>query len=390
MIDKVSKQDCCICRACGEVCPVHAIEFKENYHGFYYPVIDKERCIKCQKCANVCPSLHESFKVQGGYPITYVGKSKDDVNRMESSSGGIFSEIVKKFYPNNYVAGAVFDRDFSLKHIVSNDIDVIKKMRGSKYVQSDNSGEFVRIRELLNNNKVLYCGCPCQVLGLKHFLGTEIDNLYTIDFICHGIPSQEMLNEYIAFREKKAKSKLTKLKFRDKKYGWHSSCCCCSFENGKHYYAPITVDPYMFGFLSGYNMKESCYSCKYKHSVSGSDITLADFWGAEVLCAEMDDNKGLSAIIVNTEKGKELLKELSIEKIEISLNSIVKYNKNYLYSTKKNQNSDAFWYDCDKKGYQYAIKKYFCEKNFKKIKRKIRYFVKCLYYQIQGREKPWY
>lgn len=272
-IDRVSKQDCCICRACGEVCPVGAIEFKENYHGFKYPIIDKTRCVNCQKCGNVCPNLKENFKVKEGYPIAYAGKSLDDINRMASSSGGIFYEIAQIFYHDGYVAGAVFDKDFILKHIVSNKIDVIKKMRGSKYAQSDNTGEFVKIKNLLKEKKVLFCGCPCQVAGLKHFIGTENDNLYTIDFICHGIPSQEMLSEYIKFREKRAKSKLIELKFRDKKNGWHNSCCCCSFENGKKYYAPITVDPYMNGYFSGYTMKESCYTCKYKNSTSGSDNT---------------------------------------------------------------------------------------------------------------------
>lgn len=390
-IDRVSKQDCCICRACGEVCPVGAIEFKENYHGFKYPIIDKTRCVNCQKCGNVCPNLKENFKVKEGYPIAYAGKSLDDINRMASSSGGIFYEIAQIFYHDGYVAGAVFDKDFNLKHIVSNKIDVIKKMRGSKYVQSDNNGEFVKIKNLLKEKKVLFCGCPCQVAGLKHFIGTENDNLYTIDFICHGIPSQEMLSEYIKFREKRAKSKLIELKFRDKKNGWHKSCCCCcSFENGKKYYAPITVDPYMNGFLSGYTMKESCYTCKYKNSTSGSDITLGDFWGAEVLCPEEDDNKGLSVMIANTEKGEKILEELSIERMEIPLSNIIRYNKNYAYATPKNQKSGEFWEVCQKKDYQYAIKKYFCEKPLKKFRRKMYYGIRYFYYKIQGRGKPLY
>ena len=393
MIDKVSPNKCCLCRACFEICPAGAIDFTVSENGFNYPAIDSVKCINCQKCDRVCPEINDTFNVEQGFPVVYAGHSIDDEIRANSSSGGMFFEIAKKVIADGgYVAGAVFLFHFQVKHIVTDDIETVKRMRGSKYAQSDNVGEFNKIKDLLKDGKqVLFCGCPCQVAGLKSFLGNQTENLITIDFICHGIPSQEMLDAYVEYRENKMKSKIVDLRFRDKQRGWHSSCCfCCSYENGKKYFNPITVDPYMKGFLTGYNLKEACYTCKYKNSSSGSDITLADFWGAEALYPKLDDNKGLSAIIVNSDIGLEILDSLNLNLIKIKLDEAIRYNKNYTTPTKMHSQRRAF-FDCvNKDGYTKAIESFFCESKSEEIKRKVLYFARCIVHKIRGQEKPLY
>lgn len=392
MIDKVSPNKCCLCRACFEICPTGAINFTVFENGFNYPAIDLAKCINCQKCERVCPELNNTFDVESSFPIVYAGNSTDYEIRANSSSGGIFFEITKKVIANGgYVAGAVFKEHFQVKHMVTNDIETVKRMCGSKYAQSDNIGEFNKIKDLLKVGKqVLFCGCPCQVAGLKKFLGNKTEKLITIDFICHGIPSQEMLDAYVAYRENKMKSKIVDLKFRDKQKGWHSSCFCCSYENGKKYSNPITVDPYMKGFLNGYNLKEACYTCKYKNSSSGSDITLADFWGAEALYPKLDDNKGLSAIIVNSSIGSEILDTLNLNLMKIQLEEVVKYNKNYTTPTKMHSERRDFFECVNNEGYAKAIESFFCESKREEIKRKILYYTRCIVHKIRGQEKPLY
>lgn len=392
MIDNVQIEDCCLCQACSSICPVNAIHFVKEYKNFKYPVIEKERCIRCEKCAAVCPAKMDLPERANEYPKAYAARSRSIEVRKKSSSGGFFYEassyILEK---NGYVCGAVKNSEHTIYHTLSNDLDIVKAMCGSKYAQSDMSKAYGSIKEKLDQNQtVFFCGCPCQTAALKQYLKKEYENLITADFICHGIPSNDTLKQYLKYLEKKYNSKIRNWSMRDKTNGWHQSSVRIEFENGKEYIEPITVDVYMKSFLSGVTMKESCYCCRYKFPNGCSDITMGDFWGAEVVFPHLDDNTGLSAIVVNSKKGLELLSALPIEYVPADLESVIKYNKNLIEPTKRNPLRTVFYEYSASYGIEMAMKKFFEEKRIQRVYRKLRYAVRCMYYKLRGRGKPLY
>lgn len=272
--------------------------------------------------------------------------NKNEEERIKSSSGGIFTSLAKIILEGNgAVCGAAFDNEFKVNHIIIEDENELEKLRGSKYVQSNINNIFKEIKvKLVNGSKVLFSGCPCQVAGLKKFLGKDYKNLYTLDFICHGIPSQNIFNNYIKLIEKKYKSCVTEFSFRDKTKGWHMSSIKVKFKNGNEYTKPIIEDMYMRGFLLNVYLKPSCYNCEFRNFKSGSDITLGDFWGAEVEEKEFDDDKGLSAIIINTKKGIDLKNKIESKVFlkKINYNTILKYNKAIETSFEPSPKRDRF------------------------------------------------
>lgn len=390
MIDKISTDNCVLCKACSNSCPVDAISFTHKQFDFLYPTINFEKCIKCNKCESACPLLN--IKSAESKKIAFAGKNSDNNIRLSSTSGGAFDSIANYVLDKNgYICGAVFEDDFTVKHIVSNKYDDIKKMRGSKYSQSDINTVYKEIQTLLNDDRyVLFSGCPCQVAGLKAFLQKDYDSLITVDFICHGIPSANMLKSYIKLMEDKHNSKVKQINFRNKSKGWHSSSVKIEFENGKVYTNPITVDAYMNGFLGNTTLKESCYTCSFRDFKSGSDITLGDFWGAETELNNIDDNKGISAIIANTEKGLDLLNNTNLSLSECSVDTIIKYNKNIIESPKPNPIREKFYDYAELNGFDNAIKKYLQETPTEKLKRKIRLFLRSVKHILKGNGKPLY
>lgn len=392
MIDRVTTADCTLCGSCANICPTGAISYAKGYLDFFYPSIDAEKCVSCGKCDKACPVLNADVLVQDVKPSAFIGKNRDDLVRLESSSGGVFSALAEfVLAQGGYVCGAVFDSEHHVHHQVSNDRSVVRQMLGSKYAQSDMSGVSQQVRSLLREGKmVLFSGCPCQIAGLRAFLGKQYDQLILAEVICHGIPSDLMLQSYIQYREKKAGSKVKSIVFRDKAAGWHQSAVKIVFENGKIYRDRITTDAYMRGFLGATVLKESCYQCRFNRYRSGSDLILGDFWGAEAVRPELDDNKGLSAVIVNTDKGKAVLAHLEINQWEESVEVIEHYNQNLIKPTKPNPNRAAFYEYADQNGYVSAIHKFFRFPLSARMKEQVYYALRCLRSAITGRKKPMY
>ena len=393
MIDRVSVSECCICGACSNICPKQAISFSKITNGFQYPSIDADICINCNLCERVCPILNpRKYTVAEEYPKAFAARSEDIDTRLSSTSGAVFFEAGKYILSHGgYVCGTVFDRNFQVKHIMTNSMDELCQMRGSKYAQSDVGNIYTQIKRVLEDGKdVLFCGCPCQISALIRVLGKQYETLYLLDFVCHGIPSQSMLDAYLAELENQKKSQIVDFKFRDKARGWHNSCVVAEFKSGKRYSNPITIDPFMRGFHSGTTMKESCYHCRFKGFSSGSDLTLGDFWGAEVELKDWDDNTGISAVVVNTVTGRQLLEKIHVQKQEVDLNTIVKYNKNLIQSTKKNSIQSEFYEYANLYGSGKALIHFFRESKLEKLKRITRYQVKYLFYWLSGRKKPLY
>lgn len=392
MIDNISVQNCALCGACINACPVDAIQMKKEYLDFQYPEIDSELCIHCNKCEKVCPVLCEKIRPENGFPIAYAAKSKNDSIRMQSSSGGIFYELASQMLQDGgYICGAVFDEHFHIRHIVSNKKTDLYRMMGSKYAQSDMGYCYREIEKLLERGKnVLFSGCPCQVAGLRTYLGKSHPNLLLVELICHGIPSDRMLQTYIGMQEKKYRAKLKRMDFRNKDKGWHNSAVRMEFENGKVYSEATTIDPYMNGFYKNTTLKTSCYKCKCRGFSTGSDLVIGDFWGAEIEFSRIDDNKGISAVLVNTNIGNIYLNKLSINLVQSDAETIIAYNKNLIESAIPSLQRKAFYSFAEIHTYEDAIKSFLKESARDKLKRTIRFIVRTIWYVVRGKEKPIY
>lgn len=392
MIDRISVEQCTLCGSCYNACPVDAISFKTLYLDFLYPAIDNSRCVGCDRCEKSCPILADKQEPESGYPIAFAARSRDEEARRKSSSGGVFYELASKILSEGgYICGAVFDDHFHVKHIVSNTQKDLYRMMGSKYAQSDMGMCFRQIKTLLDEGKnVLFTGCPCQVAGLRTYIGRKHPNLLLVELICHGIPSDHMLQTYIGMQERKYGARLTRMEFRNKKKGWHNSSVRMEFENGRVHSEPMTFDTYMQGYFRGVTLKESCFSCQFRGFKSGSDLTIGDLWGAEISIPDMDDNNGLSAVIVNSEKGTLFLNRSKIIRRQFEINKILKYNQSLLTSFDEGAQRAEFYAYTERYDLERAIETFFQETLLQKAKRKFRFFLRYAWYTLQGKGKPLY
>lgn len=349
------KNKCTGCRACYSVCPKGAIKMISDNSGFLYPEIDKNKCINCGLCKEVC-SVENNTKFQTVLQA-YAAMASDDI-RLESSSGGAFTILAHKIIKQGgYVCGAAYNENLEVVHTIINKIDNLDKLRKSKYVQSDTMNCFKHIKTLLKNGDiVLFCGCPCQVEGLKLFLNNDYNNLVTIDLICHGVPSQKVFNKFL--EETYGKKNIKEINFRDKNNGWNCLSTSVTTIDG---YLNNDKD-YFDGFINGLYMRECCYSCKYTNLNRVGDITLGDFWG---ISEKFNDNMGTSLILINSTKGEtllkiceknfKLLKPYSISEILNTPNGI---EGALNVPTNKSDFRNDFFENFEKKSFKDLIKKY--------------------------------
>jgi acetyltransferase-like isoleucine patch superfamily enzyme/coenzyme F420-reducing hydrogenase beta subunit len=366
MIVITDKSLCCGCNACAEVCPVECISMKVDNEGFEYPEIASSKCIDCGKCNAVCPigskgKVNELLPV----PVVYAAYSKDPQVQMDSTSGGIFSEIAHHFYDlNGFVSGAVYRNGYSVEHILSEDRLDLDKIRSSKYVQSTNNGLFRRIKILLQEDKrVLVCGTPCQINGLLNYLGLQYDNLLTCDFICRGVNSPAVFKSYLTMIQNRYSSAIVEIKFKHKKFGWHRFSTRIKFENGEEYIKDRYTDPFMIGYLqNGCFCRPSCYECKFKGYEHNSDITLGDFWGIENIDPSMDNDQGTSLVMINSANGFDIfniIKEKLVYK-EFRVSDIVAQNQMLVKQIDCGQETRSHFFSLlEKKGFQSVYQKYF-------------------------------
>ena len=311
MIEIKSKVDCCGCNACGDVCAHKAISFKEYIEGFWYPEVNRDLCTDCGLCEKVCPILQPANKViRYDEPKVFAAYTKDDAIRIDSTSGGIHSMLAQVMYDRNaYVGGAVYNEDHTVSQIIDDNPARLPEIRSSKYLQSDATGVYKVIRTKLREGcEVFFCGCPCQVQALYKFLGNkEYDNLTTCDFICRGVNSPKVFLKYMDMLERQYGAKATEIKFKNKKWGWHNFSMRVNFANGKEYCKDRYHDLFFIGYLQANLLtRPSCYECHFKGFPQKADITLADFWGIEELDNSMDQDKGTSLVMINSDKGMSL------------------------------------------------------------------------------------
>lgn len=367
MIQIRNKADCCGCKACGDICPRNAISFNTDIEGFWYPDVDQNLCIDCKLCEKVCPIINiESLKKNDLLQSEcHAAIHKNIEIRFDSTSGGLFSALAETTYKaGGYVGGAVFTEGYGVKFFISNDKKDLSALRSSKYLQSDTEGLYVAVRDLAKaGEKVLVCGSPCQMAALRAFLKKDYDNLVIVDFICRGANSPKVFRKYLDYLEEKAGSKIVYFKAKNKDLGWRQLVTKVRFANGKTHYETKEDSYYTTGYLlTGVYTRPSCYDCKFKSFPRMSDITLADFWGAEKIVGnELDQDLGTSLVMLNSKKGLRYflsIKERIVEK-QISYDSIFAGNPALLKSLEAPLvDRDEFYQDLNNLSFEDVAKKY--------------------------------
>ena len=308
MIELRRLEDCCGCTSCASACPIGCIRMQEDFEGFKYPLVDKERCIECKKCIMVCPVINKPINTKS--PRAYLARTKDDLLLMKCTSGGVFTEIARRTVEQGGIAyGVIYDKNFIVRHERICDLSEIMKLPGSKYVQSDLNGIFNRILDDLEAGKnTVFCGTPCQVAGLKSFLGKEYENLLLVDLVCHGVPSPILWKTYVEYLEAK-NGKLSYANFRSKRLGYHVSVMEERFECGKIQIGSARTNLMSKCFFQNAADRPICYACPFKTVPRCSDLTIFDGWHARNYVTDMkDDDKGYTVILVQSDTGEKAIK----------------------------------------------------------------------------------
>lgn len=360
MLEIGNSELCNGCHACYSVCPVSAIEMVADNEGFLRPYIDKNRCINCYKCEKSCPVLIKNTTFDNYDILTYACYNHDEKIRKESSSGGLFTLIAEYVIKNDgIVFGAKFDNNFNVIHGSIETLKGLEEFRGSKYVQSSIGDTFKECKRHLELKiLVLFSGTPCQIAGLKHYLNNEYQNLICIDFICHGVPSPLLWKKYLDYQKNKYNSNIEIISFRNKQYGWKNFSMYIQFSK-KYYLKKLKSDPYLQLFLHDVCLRPSCYNCSFKDIHRISDITIADFWGIHNIMPDIDDDKGISCVIIHSKKGEELFNKVVKNKFKVNINDIKKYNPAIIKSAQKPFNRDAFFNDLKYNNFKVIKRKYY-------------------------------
>lgn len=378
------KLNCTGCFGCYNACKRNAISMELNDRGFIEPVINSN-CNNCGVCKQNCPILSELT----GYskiPAVYSAHNKDSEIRNNSSSGGIFSVLADAIVKDNgYVFGTIFDENFRVKHISANKDKSynLKLMRGSKYIQSNINYSYREAVNIAKHSKVLFTGTPCQIAALNTFITDYIkDNIITCEVICHGVPSEKMFREYLKYII--PGNEIEFIEFRNKDNGWNEFGTKITYLNNEHffnrklsphktYYSVHHKDLFMKGFLRNIYLRESCYNCKFSQLPRIADITLGDYWG-------VNDEKGLSLVLCNTNKGNKLIKStntvLNVLN-EAEFQKAILHNKRIVNGVlEKKEIYSKFFDDLKNKKFNYVVNKYLRENIVKRFVRKVNQLLK--------------
>lgn len=352
MIQLVQQRDCCGCYSCASACPVQCISMRPDEEGFRYPVIDRSNCTQCGKCVRACPVLNGTSAQNE--PAAFAAYHKNEKIRMESSSGGVFTALAEDVLrQGGVVFGAAFDDRFQVEHKCCETAEELDRFRGSKYVQSRIGESYRQAKKYLENGRPVYfSGTPCQVAGLRSYLGKEYDGLICQDLICHGVPSPKVWQKYVEFRERRAKSPVRKITFRQKDEGWTRYSLSFQFTDRSEWHRGVVGDLFLRAFLRNVCLRPSCYHCAFKtRDRPGGDLTLADFWGVETVMPELFDDKGTSLVLVNSKKGEELFRAVADRLVTkpADLSQAIRFNPSYERSAAMNPKRQSFFRNLDKK-----------------------------------------
>ena len=408
MINIKSKEECCGCSACAQRCPKQCIKMLEDEEGFLYPKVDETKCINCHLCEKVCPVANQA---ESRMPIdSYAAYNVDDGVRKDSSSGGIFTLLAEKVIAEGgAVFGATWNEKWQVVHTYTETKEGIAQFRGSKYIQSI-IGETYKQAEtfLKSGRKVLYSGTPCQIAGLRLFLRKEYDNLLTIDFICHGVPSpgvfrwylQEEITNYATRKGRKNTVSflpihsipegdvlmpeglsIKGIRFRDKCSGWKkfsfvlllAEASAEGKQNSVSLSYTLEQNSFLKGFLNDLYLRPSCHKCPAKSLKSGSDITIADYWGYKDTPNITDTDEGISAVLINTVKGQAEFEMLSLIKEKTTYDLIERTNGAINHSASNYYR--GLFYKKSNQSFHSRIDHIVSHRFFDKIRRKIYLYI---------------
>ena len=380
MIQIIDKHKCCGCEACIQACPKNCISLVQDSEGFLYPNVNCTTCVDCGLCEKVCPIINQREQTN---PLeVWAAQNTDEEIRKLSSSGGIATNLAEKIIEaGGVVFGVIMNDKHEAVHTFADTKQQLSAFMGSKYIQSRIGDSFKHVRSFLKSGKkVLFIGTPCQISGLKQFLSKDYENLYTVDFICHGVPSpgvfkwylQEEINKYVSARKGRKNSvsispihsipkgdiqlpdglKVMDIRFRDKREGWKkysfnlrlAEASADGKQNTVSISANVIKNIFLKGFCADLYLRPSCHQCPARNYQSGSDITIADFWGQENMFPEFDNDTGVSCVIIKTIKGQGLFNALNkIRKCERTISDVVRYNPSLIISNKESYRRRKFW-----------------------------------------------
>lgn len=362
-IKKIGKQ-CVGCRSCEQSCPKQCIHMENNQEGFLYPIVDEEACINCKKCLKVCPMENKLLHRNEPEKVWAI-RQESNMEVMDSASGGA-SDIAAKIIleQKGVVYGAAYDEKLVVHHIeVSDDIGR-KRLQSSKYVQSNIGHCYSRAKKHLDKgDKVLFTGTPCQIAGLYSFLGKDYPELYTMDLICHGVPSPKFFEKYLEYQSKKLKENIIYYNFRSKeKRGWGTQYLTKTKTKTKT--KTLALDKYGKHFMAGDCYRESCYQCQYANINRVGDITIGDFWGIAKSHPEFYSEKGISSVFVSTNKGKKLFEQMKefCEVQEATVEEGIVKQGNLVHPTNKPNNRVDFYKNIEDEKFVDQLKVGLCAK----------------------------
>ena len=355
------KGSCTGCTACESICAKGAVAMRPDTEGFLYPVVDTQSCSGCGLCISVCP-IHAEPKRANTPMDCFAAKHTDEKIRLTSTSGGVFTALSDEILSRNgIVYGAAYTQAFDVVHSRASSKEQRDAFKGSKYVQSDLRGIFKQVKKDLQDVKsVLFSGTGCQIAGLNAYLGklAEMPTFFTCEILCHAAPSPLMWKEHVRLLETKKKGRLVCYNSRSKAAGWHAHNEQSLFENGKSDYRSKLTQNHKDLFYSHYIIRPACFACKYVGKNRVGDLTIGDFWGIELCLPDFDDNKGISMMMVNSAKGKELLDAVSGSLHLRASTYEDALRVNHGRPARKNPRREMFWQDYYSHGYLYVVKRY--------------------------------
>lgn len=358
-------QNCSSCGACANVCARNAISMQLDREGFYRPLIDVDKCVQCGTCEKACPWNNAVKNPNGSVesPRTVAAFASNETIRLESSSGGIFTVLAEKILDDGgVVIGVAQLSPTKFGHVVVDNKGDLCKLRGSKYVQADVGFVYREVRSLLKSGKkILFSGTPCQVAALYAVLGNNVyADLFTVDIVCHGTPSVKVFEKYVRELELSHRSSLESVVFRDKGTGWAGYSLLHRFVDGDSFLVNHDQSKYMRLFLNRICQNQSCVKCRYRKLPRIADITLGDFWGISKYHPEMNDDKGTSVVLLNSDHGRMLF--ASVKENVIQCESKVEYaisgNSCIVRSSEQHPNRTDFFANLDKYTLNKLIKMY--------------------------------
>ena len=353
----IYKDHCCGCGECAAICPKQAIAMVCNDQGFLYPQVDKKLCVQCDLCVNHC-TFNNTQNVRTGFSQqSYAVKHKDSSVRASSRSGGIFTALSDwVLAKGGLVYGCKLENNRYATHCRASTHEVRNTFRGSKYIQSNTQHIFHNVKHDLKNGRwVLFSGTPCQTSAISDFCADiNCQRLILVDIVCHGVPSPKVWQDYLNFYERKQKSKVSSVDFRNKKdFGWAAHKETIYFADGTSY----SGESFKTLFYNHLILRDSCFACPYKTLTRESDITIADCWGIQEHHPDFDDNKGVSLVLINTVQGQQLYQQLQdIESISVDIQNLMQ--PCLMENWPKPMNYNEFWKFYRQKSFAKVLDKY--------------------------------